>query len=603
MQINVSFDQDVTKLPAGFATAVQAAVQFLENTYTNPITFNLHVGYGERDGHALGASSLGESVYNVHSYTYAQIETAMTNHAQSADQKAAVASLPASDPVAGSHTWWMTDVEAKALGLIANTTTLDAHVGFADTSHFTFDYNRSDGITAGQYDFFGTVVHEITEVMGRELGVGQQLINNTNTYYPLDLFHYVDIPPEAYLGRAASSPGTTAGPLAAQEAATASGSLIGDGPGTVAGSTDVASLAPGSVLPNVGILYDWHVHDFSRGGYFSFDGGTTKLTEFNPLSSGDAGDWAPSAGNDSFLNVSHPGVINNVTAADLSLMDVLGYDRAPISHLPVDEIANAVQSGYLAITRTHLPLDQATTLANSIDSGGHTESQYISDLLAQVADTTIPAVAVEASMYGAVGTSDEITLLATHFLPGQVHNAISSGLDPLVYASEALGLAFAFGNENGSTSFAAAFGPAHTGIPSSTAGDAAFAAAAASTIFGSASTDNLVNAMESWVANWKAFYSSHGVSGIYDPSAAQIDLAARGAAWGDAVGVALGNDLGPLKGQVTNFLIDAAQGTAVYSASLASQPGHADAAIGSLGSADATVHLTGIAAHVDHLVA
>jgi hypothetical protein len=47
-----------------------------------------------------------------------------------------------------------------------------------------------------------------------------------------------------------------------------------------------------------------------------------------------------------------------------------------------------------------------------------------------------------------------------------------------------------------------------------------------------------------------------------DASAGQIDLAARGAAWGDAVGVALSDNLGPLKGQVTNFLIDAAQGTA-----------------------------------------
>jgi hypothetical protein len=289
-----------------------------------------------------------------------------------------------------------------------------------------------------------------------------------------------------------------------------------------------------------------------------------------------------------------------VTAADLSLMDVLGYDRAPFHYvLTIDAIA----SDYLAITRTALPLDQAMAKANSIDSAAHTESQYINDLLAQAADTTIPAVAVEASMYGAVGTSAEITLLATQFLPGQVHNAISSGLNPLVYASEALGLAFASGNENGSSGFAAAFGPAHTGMPNSTAGDVAFAAAAASTIFASASTDNLVNAIDGWVSNWKAFYSGHGVPGISDPSAAQIDLAARGAAWGDAVGVALADNLGPLKGQVANFLIDAAQGTAVYSASLASQPGHADAAIGSAGSADATVHLTGIAAHVDHLVA
>ena len=58
-------------------------------------------------------------------------------------------------------------------------------------------------------------------------------------------------------------------------------------------------------------------------------------------------------------------------------------------------------------------------------------------------------------------------------------------------------------------------------------------------------------------------------------TAAQIDLAARGAAWGDAVGTALANNLGPLAGQAANFLEDAAQGSAVYSASLGSQPMHA----------------------------
>jgi hypothetical protein len=293
----------------------------------------------------------------------------------------------------------------------------------------------------------------------------------------------------------------------------------------------------------------------------------------------------------------------------ISSMAVNGNLPSPSELLTADATAvYDIQYGLSHLTPTERGLAQNFLLdiaeAFLTPASMHTQDQYISDLLAQVTDTTIPAVAVEASMYGAVGTSDEITLLATQFLPAQVEHAISSGLDPLVYASEALGLAFAFGNENGSTGFAAAFGPADSAMPSSTAGDAAFAKAAASTIFGSASTDNLVNAIESWVSNWKAFYSSHGVPGISNPTAAQIDLAARGAAWGDAVGVELANNLGPLKGQVINFLIDAAQGTAVYSASLASQPSHADAATGSAASADATVNLTGIAAaHVDHLVA
>jgi hypothetical protein len=137
------------------------------------------------------------------------------------------------------------------------------------------------------------------------------------------------------------------------------------------------------------------------------------------------------------------------------------------------------------------------------------------------------------------------------------------------------------------------------------AGDAAFAAAAASAIFGSAATVNTPGAIQTFVTNWEAFYTSNGIPGVASATAAQIDLAARGAAWGDAVGIALVNNLGLLNGQAINFLEDAAQGTAVYSASLASQPNHAPfqgAAAASGAGAASDVQLTGVAAHVDHIV-
>jgi hypothetical protein len=183
-----------------------------------------------------------------------------------------------------------------------------------------------------------------------------------------------------------------------------------------------------------------------------------------------------------------------------------------------------------------------------------------------------PAVAVEASMYNAVGSSAEVASLMANFLPAQETNAANYGLNPLVYGCEALGLAFAFGNENGSTTFAANFGPSNASMPNTTAGDAAFAAAASTTIFESASTQNLVNVLENFVANWKSFYSGSGIPGIPNPTADQIDLAARAASWGDMVGVALANNLGPLSAEVNNFLNDVVFGTAHYSASLTSEP-------------------------------
>ena len=80
--------------------------------------------------------------------------------------------------------------------------------------------------------------------------------------------------------------------------------------------------------------------------------------------------------------------------------------------------------------------------------------------------------------------------------------------------------------------------------------------------------------MDAWVTNWKAFYSANGVPGFLNPTPDQVDLAARGAAWGDAVGEALFHHLGPLEALVDNFLMDAAEGIANYATSLVGQPAH-----------------------------
>jgi hypothetical protein len=65
----------------------------------------------------------------------------------------------------------------------------------------------------------------------------------------------------------------------------------------------------------------------------------------------------------------------------------------------------------------------------------------------------------------------------------------------------------------------------------------------------------------------------------------------------------LGNNLGPLPGQVINFLEDAAHSQAVYGASLLSQPTafHFQGPV-SGGSVASQVELTGVAAPSDHFV-
>lgn len=69
-------------------------------------------------------------------------------------------------------------------------------------------------------------------------------------------------------------------------------------------------------------------------GYFSINGGTTNLDNWNTISPGDIGDWAASAGADSFDAFSNPGVINGLTATDITLMQALGWGAAQPQPLP-----------------------------------------------------------------------------------------------------------------------------------------------------------------------------------------------------------------------------------------------------------------------------
>jgi hypothetical protein len=264
-----------------------------------------------------------------------------------------------------------------------------------------------------------------------------------------------------------------------------------------------------------------------------------------------------------------------------------------------------LQDDYLAITRIALPFDEAQSAVHAISSGLVTEENFITGFLSAVANTTIPVIAVEASMYGAVGSSAVITSLVTNFLPGQLAYANQVGLDPQTFACLETALVFAFANESGSTAFANNFGPSNAAMPATAAGDMAFAAAATNAIFGSAQTANTAPALLGYVHFLEGFFTANGIVGVPNATPDQIVIAARAGAWGEGVAIAEGNNLGPFPGQTTNFLEDAAQGTAIYSASLSSQP-TAGPFQGAAATAVATtadhVQVTGIAAPVDHAI-
>jgi len=216
MKFNLTYGPDIANAPDGFKATVEAVAAFFESTFTDPVTINVKVERG------LSGGLLGHSDYALTGpYTFAQITTALAQETHSGSDVIALAHLPTVDPISGTHAYYMTSAQAKALGLQGPSNALDGTVQFANNP--PFDYDRSDGITPGSYDFYGTVAHELSEVMGRELNaIGNEVqTGKPNGYYPFDLFKYsaAGVPtfvgtPRAISRRTAASPTwTTSTPI------------------------------------------------------------------------------------------------------------------------------------------------------------------------------------------------------------------------------------------------------------------------------------------------------------------------------------------------------------------------------------------------------
>ena len=72
-------------------------VQFYESEFSNPVTLNIDVGWGEVAGTPV-TTALGESESYLESFSYSQIVSALAQNASSNAQVSAVNSLPSSAP-------------------------------------------------------------------------------------------------------------------------------------------------------------------------------------------------------------------------------------------------------------------------------------------------------------------------------------------------------------------------------------------------------------------------------------------------------------------------------------------------------------------------
>jgi hypothetical protein len=262
MNINVIFDQATNTLPAGFTNVVRAVARFYDTQFTDNITFNLHVGFGEVNGAPV--RGLGSSIASYTQFSYAELRNALVADAKSADDMTALGNVPAVDPILITHRYVASQVQQKALGLLPNSTVVDTYIGVSNTAAFHYDLMSPNGIPSDKFDFFSVVAHEVAEVMGKNFLVGVGLPNNP--YDLSDLFHY-----------------------------------------SSSGVRDLVGTIP---------------------GYFSIDSGATNLNNFNTDPTGDFGDWANTAGNDSWRAFAGAGVLNPVTETDLRFLDIIGFERA-----------------------------------------------------------------------------------------------------------------------------------------------------------------------------------------------------------------------------------------------------------------------------------
>src|SRR6516164_9678459 len=177
--IQLNWDSSVASAPPGFVTDVEQVANFyasaLQGPRHSPITINIDVGFGEINGSHIGGSALGESLTNLQQVSYSQLTSAYATYAATGLSN----NFPSSPP---NGKFYVSDAEAQALGIITTTPTVDGFIGFSSQSNI-FDYSTSGTVPSNQYDFVGTVAHEISEVLGR-------IFLSSKSISAYDFFHY-----------------------------------------------------------------------------------------------------------------------------------------------------------------------------------------------------------------------------------------------------------------------------------------------------------------------------------------------------------------------------------------------------------------------------
>jgi hypothetical protein len=170
---------------ATFRTTIVAAENYFQSHFTNAVTLNINFDT-QPLARSIAGENIGSSSNPVQQISYAALTGALRAHATTADDIAAVASLPAADPSQGQG-FSVPIGMARILGL--------AGPGSGSPDQ-TIILNSNLPFTYGA-DALGVVEHEISELsMGRVGGLGL----GNNGWGPMDLFRYTASGQHDYTG-------------------------------------------------------------------------------------------------------------------------------------------------------------------------------------------------------------------------------------------------------------------------------------------------------------------------------------------------------------------------------------------------------------------